>query len=175
MRRVLAEKKRLLRKSKDELLDEMTSLVRKQRTKTQILEDIEFLESRYSKSKKVSKSTPNKIKFKKNSVIYNEGEEGEAVYIILNGQVEFRKNFKDKAPGVLARIGAGKMFGDCALYDNRPRAASAVAVKPTEAICITKDEFNAQLSTVNTAVQFVAQAMSERIRRLIDEMVQLKK
>ena len=175
MAKIAREKNHLMRKTKDELIAEIVSLESKYRTKSQIIEDIELLESRISKSDKVRSATPNNVRFKANSVIYNEGEEGDAVYIILRGQVQFQKNVAGKAPIKLAIIGEAKMFGDCALYDNRPHAASAIALKETEAIRVTKAEFKEQLSTVNPAIEYVANTLTERVRGLVDELVQQRK
>lgn len=169
------EKKKLLNKSKDQLIEELMLLERKNRTKSQIIEDIDALQNRIVTSRTLKSSSPHKVIFKPQSVIYNEGEEGDAVYIILNGQVEFRKSAAGNKVKKVATIGQGDMFGELALFDNRPRAATAVALKKTELYRVSKDEFTDQLSTVDPAVKFVAESLTRRVRHLLDDLLRKKR
>ncbi len=165
------KRKRRLRKTKAQLIDEVASLERLYKTKAQIVDEMESLEKKLTKLDKISLATPGKARFRANSTIYNEGDVGDAVYIILSGQVEFRRNVDGKFPRKLAKIGEGKMFGDLALHDDRPRMASAIALKKTEAIRVTRAEFLGQLSTVDPAMGFVVETLVVRIRKLVDELI----
>ncbi len=165
------KRKRRLRKTKAQLIDEIEALVSLYKTKAQIVDEIESLEKQITKLDKISLTAPDKVQFKANSTIYNEGDQGDAVYIILRGQVEFRRNVVGKSPRKLAKIGEGKMFGDLALFDNRPRAASAIALKKTAAFRVTREEFLGRLSTMDPAMRYVVETLVERIRKLVDELI----
>jgi signal transduction histidine kinase len=58
----------------------------------------------------------------KGSIIIRKGEEGDAVYIIARGKVRVHDGNH-----VLARLGAGRVFGEYALIDQRTRSASITA------------------------------------------------
>lgn len=57
-------------------------------------------------------------------VIFDEGEEGQAIYIVLEGEVLICRQ-GEPVNGCLATLGAGTFFGDLALLDDSPRTAQA--------------------------------------------------
>lgn len=63
-------------------------------------------------------------------VIFDEGEEGQAIYIVFSGQVMICHQEQTQAP--IATIGAGRMFGELALIDGGPRSAQARAITDCE-------------------------------------------
>ncbi|MFM8303183.1 MAG: cyclic nucleotide-binding domain-containing protein [Actinomycetota bacterium] len=54
--------------------------------------------------------------------LVREGEEGDALFVILAGEAEVRS-----ADRTLARVAAGDYFGELALLDGEPRAADVIA------------------------------------------------
>lgn len=59
-------------------------------------------------------------------VIFDEGDDGEAIYIVLDGEVLICRQGEPLA-GRLATLLAGDFFGDLALIDDAPRTAQARA------------------------------------------------
>lgn len=64
--------------------------------------------------------------FQKDEYLFREGEEGDALYIVLEGQIRISK---DTAAGeeALAILDRGDYFGEMALIDRQPRSADAKA------------------------------------------------
>jgi Cyclic nucleotide-binding domain len=60
------------------------------------------------------------------SVVVKQGDPGEAMYFVLEGELRVRINVLGKET-ILATLGAGEMFGDIALFDRGPRSADVVA------------------------------------------------
>ena len=69
-------------------------------------------------------------------LIVREGEQGEQLYIVLNGQIEVMRS---GAP--VARLEPGEHFGEMALIRNQPRSASARAMGPTQLMVIHRKDF----------------------------------
>ncbi|MEI8092657.1 MAG: cyclic nucleotide-binding domain-containing protein [Spirochaetales bacterium] len=67
------------------------------------------------------------LAFQAGDVIFREGEPGENMYIVLDGEVEILKQAGGGSSKVLATVGKGAFFGEMALIEDRPRSASAVA------------------------------------------------
>lgn len=60
----------------------------------------------------------------KDEVIFDEGDEGQAIYIVLDGEVLICRQ-GEPVSGRLAILGPGTFFGDVALIDDAPRTAQA--------------------------------------------------
>ena len=60
------------------------------------------------------------------TTLIEEGEEGDALFVILEGAASVRR--KDT---VVATVGPGAWFGELALLDGEPRSATVVATEPT--------------------------------------------
>ena len=54
--------------------------------------------------------------------MFSQGDEGEALYIICQGELEMRVGER-----AVAKVGAGECIGELALLDGEPRSASAIA------------------------------------------------
>ena len=54
--------------------------------------------------------------------IFKEGDEGLFAYLVQSGSVEI---YREQTGQVITTIGAGGIFGEMALIDGKPRAASA--------------------------------------------------
>ena len=101
-------------------------------------------------------------------VIFDEGEEGQAIYIVAAGEVLISRHengdaggaaHAEHAPGTvhprrrqgdsgqLAQLGPGTFFGELALLDNSPRSAQARAVTPCQLIVFFRDDFVGLLDT----------------------------
>lgn len=97
-------------------------------------------------------------------VIFDEGEEGQAIYIIAEGEVLISREelpgnrtvspSTGEAPrrrhtdsGRVAQLGPGTFFGELALLDNSPRSAQARAAAPCQLIIFFRDDFVGLLDT----------------------------
>jgi CRP-like cAMP-binding protein len=78
--------------------------------------------------------------FPKGTVLFNEGDEGEDMYIIRSGQVAIRKRVPH-GETTLAVLEKGDFFGEMALLERRPRSAGAEVVEDADLIVIGSEIF----------------------------------
>jgi CRP-like cAMP-binding protein len=100
------------------------------------------------------------LAFTAGETIFSEGEKGDRMYMVRSGEVEIER--KGKVVEVLA---AGGIFGEMALIDGSPRAATARAKTNCEVAPITEKSF---LFLVHETPYFaiaVMRALAERLRR----------
>ena len=64
--------------------------------------------------------------YKKNMVVFMEGEPGEAFYYIKSGKVKVFTTYEDGHEHILYIFGEGDVFGEATLFNNIPYPASAV-------------------------------------------------
>ena len=67
-------------------------------------------------------TAPGTRQFSTNQVIFNEGDPGDAMYVVLDGAVRIESSGK-----VLSRLHSADIFGEMALVDDSLRSASAIA------------------------------------------------
>ncbi|MBK8768697.1 MAG: cyclic nucleotide-binding domain-containing protein [Burkholderiaceae bacterium] len=79
-------------------------------------------------------------------VIFDEGEEGQAIYIVAAGDVLICRQGQGDA-GRMAQLGPGTFFGELALLDNSPRSAQARAATACQLIVFFRDDFVGLLDT----------------------------
>jgi len=115
-----------------------------------------------------------KIQFAAHTSIFEEGEKGDAAYIVLSGKVEIRKGIHSSNPQQLAILEKGEMLGEMALCDDRPRMASAIALTEVTLIGMSKEEFRARLSTMDPRMKGMVLSMVARVRKMADEFMRLK-
>ena len=78
-------------------------------------------------------------------LLVEEGTPGAEAYVLARGELEVRRrgSSSDASDIVLARLGAGALFGEMALLSRAPRAASVVACRPSIVLVARKEALDA--------------------------------
>ncbi len=100
---------------------------------------------------------------KKGEVIFKDGDPGQSMFIILEGQVEISKILGDQKT-TLAKLGKGSIFGEMAIIDNHPRSATATAEGNTILLEISRELFRSRLEEVPRWLQTFFGIIVERLR-----------
>jgi CRP-like cAMP-binding protein len=74
-------------------------------------------------------------------VLFKEGANGDAWYLLLDGEVSVTKNMPAGPPHVLAHLESGDGFGEMALIDGAPRMATLHTVTDTILLRLQRDVF----------------------------------
>lgn len=75
--------------------------------------------------------------FPRNTTVLYEGEETDALYIILKGRVKITKRASNGKEAILCILGAGDYFGEMALIDDGHRSSNVVTKEKCE-ICFVR-------------------------------------
>lgn len=102
-------------------------------------------------------------------VIFDEGEEGHAIYIVLEGEVAISRMLENKTT-VLARLGVGTFFGELALLDGAPRSADARAVENVHLAVFFREDFLELLDTHGRVASKIARQLARHIGGRMREM-----
>jgi EAL domain-containing protein (putative c-di-GMP-specific phosphodiesterase class I) len=97
------------------------------------------------------------------TLLFAEGESGEVAYLIRSGSVEI---FVSRPHGVLtlATRGPGEIFGEMAIIDAGPRAASARARTDCELTPVSRQQFTHRLTQVDPVLRMCLSVVIERCR-----------
>jgi len=118
------------------------------------------------------------INFLTHEVIFAEGTQGEELYIVLQGEVQILKRVRRKhlfAPESLitfnnqlyrelSRLQAGQYFGDLTLFDEMPRAATAIAHTDCTLLALKRNSFQTLISEHPEIALRMCREMSLRLR-----------
>src|SRR5437899_686555 len=63
--------------------------------------------------------------------IFKEGDPGDGLYVVKEGLVEISGLVGHNVRHVFSQIGAGDLFGEMAVLEDKPRSACARATQPT--------------------------------------------
>lgn len=72
------------------------------------------------------------VSIQRGRTLFNEGDDGEALFVIVDGKVKLGRTSPDGRENLLAILGPGQVFGELSLFDPGPRSATATAVVDTE-------------------------------------------
>lgn len=100
------------------------------------------------------------VEFSKHDHIITEGDEGDSLFIIVEGRVKIIKG-KD----VIAELGPRDFFGEMAILDSEPRSASVVA--DSEIIClkISREDFTEILIDEHEIMLAIIKSLVHRLRQ----------
>ena len=88
-----------------------------------------------------------------------EGEGGVFMYVVLEGRIAI--SIKSK---VVERIGPGGVFGEMALVDQSPRAASAVAETASSLLSINRSDVLSSVKTNPAFAVSLLRGLADRLR-----------
>ena len=74
------------------------------------------------------------------SEVVHSGDVGDAMYLILEGELRVRIMVGDKER-ILTTLGAGEFFGEIALFDNEPRSADVIANLDSKLLRVSSEAF----------------------------------
>jgi CRP/FNR family transcriptional regulator, cyclic AMP receptor protein len=116
----------------------------------------------YLASKGIQKNFP------KNSLLISEGDESDALYVLLAGRVKIYASDDSGKEIVINIQGPGEVFGEMAMIGRIPRSASVMSIEPVQVAFLSRTKFEAcLLEYPELAVKFLG-LLVERVRSLTE-------
>lgn len=103
--------------------------------------------------------------FDQGAVIFRENDEGNEMFIIIQGIVEIRKATGPTSSKILTTLQKGDMFGEMAIIEKQPRSATAVATQPTRVLVLNEKLYDSMVGANPDFARKMNRVLSERIRR----------
>ena len=105
------------------------------------------------------------VKIAKGSVLFAEGDEGDHLYVIVEGKLKLGTSSGDGRENLLSILGPGDMFGELSLFDPGPRTSTATAVTDAKLLSLGQEKLLPWLATnPNVSLQLLAR-LAQRLRR----------
>ena len=108
--------------------------------------------------------------FQKNTVVINEGDEANTLFIIIEGAIKVFLSNEEGKEIIINTQGVGDHFGELALLDNEPRSASVMTLTKSTIGVISKADFQSVLARHPELALKLLTEMTRRIRLLSDNV-----
>jgi CRP/FNR family cyclic AMP-dependent transcriptional regulator len=108
--------------------------------------------------------------YPKGAIIVNEGDEGNALFVLQTGSVKTFLRDETGKEVVLSTQGPGEYFGDLALFDNTPRSASVATIEPCKVMVISKNVLKEALAQQPNIALVMLKGLAVRIRELTENV-----
>lgn len=99
------------------------------------------------------------MSFNSNELVFNDGDLGDALYLIVAGKVKIHKGDTQ-----LAVLGERQCFGEISILDSEPRSASVTAVESLLTLKIRRDDFGEIMAQKPEIAQGVIKVLCARLR-----------
>jgi len=103
--------------------------------------------------------------------LVKEGDEAMAFYVVYQGQLEAVKGLGQKGERVVGTLNPGDFFGEMALLDGFPRAASVRAATDCECVVLTRWDFLAEVRSNIQVALAILPVLSRRLRECENQLL----
>ncbi|CBY00017.1 phosphatidylcholine and lysophosphatidylcholine phospholipase [Plenodomus lingam] len=102
-------------------------------------------------------------------VIYNQGDESDAIYIVLNGRLRVIRDAENSSMKVIGEYGQGDSVGELEVLTESARPGSLHAIRDTELAKLPKTLFNS-LALEHPGITIkISKMIASRMRALVDD------
>jgi CRP/FNR family cyclic AMP-dependent transcriptional regulator len=112
-------------------------------------------------------------RFRRGEVIFHLGDPGDALFVIVSGDVKISLPSETGDEAILATLRPGEVFGELALLDGAPRSASATALTATETVVLPRDRFRELIATEAGVRDALLASIAGELRRLTTHVEEL--
>ncbi|HEY1917094.1 MAG TPA: Crp/Fnr family transcriptional regulator [Streptosporangiaceae bacterium] len=113
------------------------------------------------------------VKLERGERLFAEGDDGDRLYVVLDGKIKLTRAASDGRENLLSVIGPGEMFGELSLFDPRPRTSSASAVTEARLAALAHGKLLDWLTDHPDSALHMLRALAQRLRRANDVMADL--
>ena len=105
------------------------------------------------------------VKISKGSILFAEGDEGDHLYVILDGKIKLGTSSGDGRENLLSILGPGEMFGELSLFDPNPRTSTATAVTDAKLLSLGQTKLIPWLAENPKVALNLLASLAQRLRR----------
>ena len=127
--------------------------------KTLLLKSVDLFENIPGELLSKISQISNAKNYDKDEFIFNEGDSGDSLFIVLNGEIIIKKGEK-----IIAKLERGASLGEMALLDNETRSADALASKDSTLLKINQDVFYELMESNADIMKQIIKLLTSRIR-----------
>ena len=118
-------------------------------------------------------ATMTPVRMERGDVLFNEGDQGDRLYVITEGKIKLGRSSTDGRENLLAILGPSEMLGELSLFDPGARTATATAVAETQLIGLGNEQLSQLLGAHPRIAGTLLSALARRLRRTNENLADL--
>ena len=111
--------------------------------------------------------------YPKNTIVINEGDEANALYVVISGQVKVFLSNEEGKEIIVNMQGPCEHFGELALLDSTTRSASVMTTEKTKLAVVSKPDFQRMLADHPEIALSLIRDLTRRVRVLSENVKSL--
>jgi CRP-like cAMP-binding protein len=104
--------------------------------------------------------------FHTGELIFEQGEPGNLLYIIVNGKVKIGSSAEDGRENLFHILGPSEMFGELAMLDPGPRISSARALTDVDVVTMDRAQLREWIAPRPEVSEQLMRVLARRLRRM---------
>ena len=113
------------------------------------------------------------VTFPRGTTIFDEGEPGDRLFIIIDGKVKLARHAPDGRENLLTIMGPSDMFGELSIFDPGPRTSAAVCVTEVTAAVMDSQMLHDWISDHPEISEQLLRVLARRLRRTNNALADL--
>lgn len=134
-----------------------------------LLSEVPLFKAAPERALDIAASVVQQRRIEANTVIFQEGDFGEALYIMVSGLVKLSKVDLGGYEKTLAILQPPEFFGEMALLGATTRSATVVTLNEVSVYLLFQDDFNKLIQTYPTISLNLTTTLAQRLRGMDDE------
>jgi CRP-like cAMP-binding protein len=111
--------------------------------------------------------------YARGETVFAEGEQGDTLYIVLEGKVKIGRRAVDGRENMLSVMGPSDMFGELSLFDPGPRTATATVVTDARLASLAHAALRPWITDRPEIAEQLLRVLARRLRRTNDALADL--
>jgi diguanylate cyclase (GGDEF)-like protein len=138
-------------------------------TETEFLRRVDILSTLSDDELKIIRKHLDEVECVPDDVVFNQGDEGHALYIVRDGNVAIRVRAPEGVDVDVVQLGPGDFFGEMAIFEDAPRSATCAMSEGGHLYRLKKDDFFSLMaehpSTANKTLYRMIGIATDRVYR----------
>ncbi len=105
------------------------------------------------------------LKLSKGQILFKEGQEGDRLYVVVQGKIKLGTASGDGRENLLSILGPGEMFGELSLFDPEPRTSTATAVTDARLVSLAHEAVIGLVTTHPQTSLELLRRLAQRLRK----------
>ena len=111
--------------------------------------------------------------YSRGETVFAEGEQGDTLYIVIEGKVKIGRRAADGRENMLSVMGPSDMFGELSLFDPGPRTATATVVTDARLASLAQTALRPWITDRPEIAEQLLRVLARRLRRTNDALADL--